>query len=209
MCTTALCPRDGPCHSAYRTLKGLTQENDVISSATVSLGVSFWARVLPSFAEFIGHQSLRDGGFSANLEPIHEGLSRVFSLAASSSSWSTFYLSHQATVVGVCYAWYGGRVLTRYDIYSSGLAGSFVDLCFSICFCAISLAVAFPSTSSSSSRVLPLKAKSRSPRRSKTSLVLSEPREHGDGVRGCGSDFQTVARCCCHVPCVTLCLFCV
>ena len=78
-----------PCHSAHKTFKGLTQENDFISSSTVS----FWARVLSWIAEFIGHQSLSHGGFSANLEPIHEGLSRVFSLAASSSSWSTFYRS--------------------------------------------------------------------------------------------------------------------
>ena len=42
---------DGPlpkrCPCVHKTFKGLTQENDFVSSSTVSLGFSFWARVLP------------------------------------------------------------------------------------------------------------------------------------------------------------------
>ena len=173
-----------PCHSAHKTFKGRTQENDFISSSPVLLGVSFWARVLPSIAEFIGHQLLRDGGFSVNLEPTQEGLSRVFSLAASSSSWSTFYrswltgdLTKLQLLEYVCHACHGGRVIARYCSNASGLAGSFVDLCLSPSVpVPLSPAVAFPSASSSSTRVLSLKARSRTPRRSKTPLLLVEPR---------------------------------
>ena len=90
---------DGPlpkrclCHTDHKTFKGSLPENGFISSATASLGVSFWARVLPSIADFTGPNSLWDGGFSANLEPTHRRLACVFSLATSSSSWSSFYLS--------------------------------------------------------------------------------------------------------------------
>ena len=82
-------PKRCPCRNVHKTFKGLTQANDFISSATVSLGV--WARVLPSISDFIG--SLGDGGFSANLEPTRQKQAYVFSLASSSSSWSSFYRS--------------------------------------------------------------------------------------------------------------------
>ena len=36
-------PKRCPCRNVHKTFKGLTQANDFISSATVSLGVSFWA----------------------------------------------------------------------------------------------------------------------------------------------------------------------
>ena len=153
-------PKRCPCHS----VQGLTQENDFISSSTVSLGSSFWARVLPSIAEFIGHNSLRDGGVSASVKQIHEGLSRVFSLATSSSSWSTFYRS-----------WLAGDLtrllLLEYATPATvrGVAAipldSLAPLSISVSPTVSAPAVAFPSTSSSSSRALSLKVRSRIPRR--------------------------------------------
>ena len=164
---------DGPlpkkclCHSAHRSFKGLAQQNDVISSSTVLLGSSYWARIPPSIAKCIGHNSPRNGGVSASVKPIHGGLSRVFSMTTSSSSWSTLYHSWLAgNLTGLQLLEYAAPATV--DEYLRGVAvvplHSLAPLSFSSSPDASvpsSPAVLAPCTSASSSRVLSLKARSR------------------------------------------------
>ena len=160
---------DGPC--PHKAFKVVTQENEFVSSSA-SLGIPFWARVLPSISAFVDHHSLRDGVSTASAMPIHAGTSSTFSLATSSSPWSSFY-----------YSWVAGNIsrmqLLHYatpqyvDKYFRGTVIVLLSSWTPLAICT-SPTVPLPSTSTvagsfsvASSRVRLLPARSRSPRRSK------------------------------------------
>ena len=100
------------------------------------------------------------------MKPIHGGLSRVFSMATSSSSWCTFFLSFLAFWKSHQTAQLEYATPTTVELFLRTRWPLCRSLLLLLLLSLVSLVLA-PCTSASSSRVFSLKARSRTPRKSK------------------------------------------
>ena len=188
-------PKRCPCHSVHKTFKGLTQHNGIVGLFLLGTGTAVDCRV---------HRSEVPWGwrlFCTSGTDSRRALTK-------SSHWlrhllaGAHFIVPGLLVISPGYSWSMLRIspdnsywsMLRLVLWTSTYAVLQLFLWTRWLLLSISVsptvsaptppAVAFPPASSSSSRVLSLKARSRTPRRSKTPLVLLEPRGHGDGVRG-------------------------